>query len=74
MQPSEYERQYDEDAPEPVDNAITMGTTPDPNFESSPDVAIDGSINTDDSNEKEQNSQQDGSGGLLARLREWLAN
>lgn len=72
MQPSEYERQYAEEPPEPVDDAITMGTTPEPDFESSPDVATDGSIDTDNSNQREQSSQQSGSGGLLARLRDWL--
>lgn len=46
MNASEYERKYDEEAPEPVDDAITMGTIPEPNFDSSSDVAVDGSIDT----------------------------
>jgi hypothetical protein len=71
MRADQYERKYDEKPPEPVDNAITMGTTPKPDFESSPDVAVDGSIDTAD--EKERNTgQEQRESGLLARLRNWL--
>ena len=72
MQPTEYERQYGEEPPEAVDDAITMGTTPEPDFESSPDVAVDGSIDT--GNDQEANSnQQQGDSSLLGRLWNWLS-
>lgn len=73
MQPDDYERRYDEEAPEPVDDAITMGTTPEPDFESSPDVAVDGSIDTHDAREADSSQNQD-KGGLLTRLRNWLSD
>lgn len=70
MHAREYERKYDEEPPEPVDDAITMGTTPDPNFESSPDVAVDGSINRDRPDETPD--AQASSKGILTRLRDWI--
>ena len=71
MQADQYERKYDEEPPEPVNDAITMGTAPEPDFESSPDVAVDGSIDTAEEKEPDSSQKQEGS-GLLVRLRNWL--
>lgn len=70
MHANEYERKYDEEPPEPVNDAITMGTTPDPDFESAPDVAVDGSISRDEPGENHDDQSQ--SEGVLTRLRNWL--
>ena len=43
----------------------TVGATPEPSFESSPDVAADGSINRSD---EDRNSE-----GLLARLKKFFS-
>lgn len=69
MRANEYQRKYDEQPPEPVDNTITLGTTPDASFDSSPDVAVDGSIDTGKGTEPDTNQQNT---GLLSRLRNWL--
>lgn len=69
MHPEEYERKYDKELPKAMDDVTTVGTTPDVAFESSPDVAVDGSIERGDDRADEDENDR---GGLLGRLREWL--
>jgi len=69
MPPEEYERRYDEDRPESVE-PITFGTTPDPDFDSSPDVAADGSIKRPRGDDQKKSG--DTPSGLLARIWNWL--
>jgi hypothetical protein len=71
MRAGEYERKYDEEPPEPVDDTITMGTTPDPDFESSPDVTVDGSVDRGEGHESDAEGESEPS-GLISRLRNLL--
>lgn len=72
MEASEYERKFDEEPPEPIDGAITMGTTPEPDFDSSPDVAVDGSVNRSDAEYRKSQDQQRANTGWIAKIRNWL--
>jgi hypothetical protein len=47
MLTSEYERKYETELPDAMDDMGTVGTRPDPEFDSSPDVSVDGSIQRD---------------------------
>jgi len=72
MHADEYERKYDEEPPAPVDDAITMGTTPEPDFDSSPDVAVDGSVDRDNGSREDDTEHQGGRRSLFDRLRDTL--
>lgn len=74
MDAEEYEGTYDATPPQPVseDETIVMGTTPEPDFESSPDVAIDGSIKTEEQEADADSGRESFDYGLLGKIRRFL--
>lgn len=59
MLTSEYERKYDTEVPDAIEDMETVGTRPDPEFDSSPDVSVDGSIQRDHDEKQESDKNED---------------
>lgn len=57
-------------APDPIEVDRTAGTTPKPDFDSSPDVAVDGSIKR--SEDDTEPATTTGQSGLVARVVSWI--